>query len=49
MAGIPFLSVRRVSDDAGDDAYANYSNMNAFEGETLSNMFLRVLDIIKEV
>ncbi len=49
MVGIPFLSVRRVSDDAGDDAYANYSNMNAFEGETLSNVFLRVLDIIKEV
>lgn len=49
MAGVPFLSVRRVSDNAGEDAYANYSNMNVFEGDTLSNVFLRVFDAIKEV
>ena len=46
MANIPYLSVRRVSDDAGDDAYANYSEMNAFEGQTLSEIFIKVLKVI---
>ncbi len=43
MANIPFLSLRRVSDDAGDDAYANYSDMNMGEGETLAQVFYKVL------
>ena len=43
MAGIPYLSLRRVSDDAGEDAYANYSEMNTGEGQTLSEVFLKVL------
>lgn len=43
MANIPFLSVRRVSDDAGEDAYTNYSNMNLGEGQTLSEIFLKIL------
>ena len=46
MAGIPYLSVRRVSDDAGDDAYASYSEMNSGEGQTLSEIFLKVLDVL---
>lgn len=46
MANIPYLSLRRVSDDAGDDAYSNYKHMNTFEGETLSNIFLKVLDAV---
>lgn len=46
MAGIPYLSLRRVSDDAGDDAYANYNEMNTFEGQTLSQVFLKVLDVL---
>ena len=50
MADIPYLSIRRVSDDAGDDAYSNYKEMNIGEGQTLSQIFLDVLDvIIKEV
>lgn len=49
MASIPFLSVRRVSDDAGDDAYANYSEMNVGEGETLSEIFAKVLNAMCEV
>ena len=46
MANIPFLSLRRVSDDAGDDAYANYSEMNTGEGQALSQVFLKVLEAI---
>ena len=46
MADIPYLSLRRVSDDAGDDAYANYSDMNTLEGQTLSQVFLNVLDAL---
>lgn len=46
MADIPYLSLRRVSDDAGDDAYANYSDMNTLEGQTLSQVFLKVLDAL---
>ncbi len=43
MANIPYLSLRRVSDDAGEDAYANYNDMNTLEGQTLSEVFLKVL------
>ena len=50
MAQIPFLSVRRVSDDAGEDAYTNYSQMNTGEGQTLSQIFISVLNALcKEV
>lgn len=50
MANIPYLSVRRVSDDAGEDAYTNYSQMNNLEGQALSDVFLKVLDVLcKEV
>ena len=44
MANIPFLSLRRVSDDAGEDAYSNYSEMNILEGQTLSQIFIKVLE-----
>ncbi len=43
MANIPYLSLRRVSDDAGEDAYTNYSDMNTCDGQTLSEVFLKVL------
>ena len=46
MADIPYLSIRRVSDDAGDDAYANYSDMNTGEGQTLAEVFLKVLEVL---
>ncbi len=46
MAAIPYLSLRRVSDDAGDDAYASYSDMNIGEGQTLSQVFFKVLDVL---
>lgn len=43
MANIPYLSVRRVSDDAGEDAYSNYSKMNTGDGKTLSEVFIKLL------
>ncbi len=46
MAGVPYLSLRRVSDDAGDDAYANYSDMNTGEGKALSDIFIKVLETL---
>lgn len=46
MANIPFLCLRRVSDDAGDDAYASYSDMNTGEGKALSEIFLNLLDFL---
>ena len=46
MAKIPYLSLRRVSDDAGDDAYANYNEMNTLEGQTLSEVFIKVLNTL---
>lgn len=46
MANIPFLSLRRISDDAGEDAYANYSEMNTGEGQALSQVFLKALEAI---
>ncbi|MDO4607755.1 MAG: 5'-methylthioadenosine/S-adenosylhomocysteine nucleosidase [Clostridia bacterium] len=42
----PFLCLRRVSDDAGDDAYASYNDMNIGEGQTLSEVFLCVLNAL---
>ncbi len=46
MADIPYLSIRRVSDDAGDDAYSSYREMNVGEGESLSQIFLKFLDVL---
>jgi len=46
MAKIPYLSIRRVSDDAGEDAYVNYSEMNTLDGQTLSEIFLDVLKVL---
>ena len=45
----PFLALRRISDDAGDDAYANYSEMNINEGDVLTDMFMKFIkNICKE-
>lgn len=43
LANIPYLSLRRVSDDAGEDAYSNYSEMNTGEGKTLCEIFFKIL------
>ncbi len=46
MSNIPFLCLRRVSDDAGDDAYSDYNEMNIGEGQALSEVFLNVLNAL---
>ena len=52
FASVPFLSLRRVSDDAGDDAVNSYRNMNINEGTALIDIFFKALesicDMIKE-
>lgn len=46
MAKVPYLSIRRVSDDAGEDAYTNYSDMNTRDGQTLSEIFIKAIDAL---
>ncbi len=46
MANIPYLSLRRISDDAGEDAYASYSQMNIGEGQTLTEIFFKFLNAL---
>lgn len=43
FASVPFLSIRRVSDDAGDDALSSYRNMNINEGTALADIFIMAL------
>lgn len=39
-AGVPFIAVRRISDDAGNDAYASYTDMNSLAEDKLINVVL---------
>ena len=42
-ANIPFCSLRRISDDAGDSAIETYREMNQNDGETLTALFKKCL------
>ena len=42
LADIGFASIRRISDDAGDDAAENYSNMNCLREELLIEMLIKL-------
>ena len=46
MTDTPFISLRRISDDAGDDAADSYRDMNENEGSTLAQLFLAGLKVI---
>ncbi len=46
FAGIPFLSLRRISDDAGSNAGDSYRDMNTSDETLLSDY---ILDIIKAI
>lgn len=46
LYGIPFASVRRISDDAGDSAVGDYREMNECEGEQLAQVTFRCLEAI---
>ncbi len=40
QAQIPFVAIRRISDDAGDDATENYTAMNNLREEVLVKLFV---------
>ena len=40
LTNTPFVAIRIVSDDAGADAYSDYSQMNAFSTATLTEKFV---------
>ena len=40
QAEIPFAAIRRISDDAGNDADENYTNMNNLREEVLVKLFV---------
>lgn len=46
FGGIPFLSLRRISDDAGSDAADSYREMNTHANELLSDL---ILDFIPHI
>ena len=45
-AGVPFAVLRRISDDAGDDAIDTYRDVNTNEGDVLGNAFLKCLKAV---
>ena len=50
IADIPFASIRRISDDAGESALDSYRAMNVSEGDTLSSVFMKCLmSVIKGI
>ncbi len=48
IAGVPFLSVRRVSDDAGETAGTSYRDMNENEKFDLAELLMRVIGKIAD-
>ena len=47
-AGIPFVALRKISDDAGENAGESYRDMNTYGNVSLSQAILQVIDKIKE-
>ncbi|MBR0465992.1 MAG: 5'-methylthioadenosine/S-adenosylhomocysteine nucleosidase [Clostridia bacterium] len=47
-ANIPFATLRRISDNAGEDAGTDYRELNNNEGETLVASFVKALEAIVE-
>lgn len=43
FAGLPFVAVRKVSDDAGADAFAGYSEMNAQNDRNLIDIIFALI------
>ena len=43
LAKIPFAAIRRISDDAGNDAADSYSDMNSLREEILVNILLNAV------
>lgn len=47
-ADIPFMALRRVSDDAGSDAYGNYAEMNTARETLISDLILDFIGILAD-
>ena len=47
-ANVPFCSLRRISDDAGDEAVETYRDMNQNDGATLASLFKKCLLALAE-
>ena len=43
MEGVPFLALRRISDDAGSDAESSYREMNNSKETVLADVFYDAL------
>lgn len=43
FAGVPFIALRKVSDDAGDDAFNSYSEMNNQNNENLVDVIIALI------
>lgn len=46
FSGIPFLSLRRISDDAGENAMDSYREMNSSDETLLSDYILKIAKVI---
>lgn len=46
LCSVPFVSVKRVSDDAGEDALTVYREMNINEGDSLSEISERCVEFL---
>ena len=42
-SGIPFISLRKISDDAGDDAVSSYTEMNNTSDTSLSDCIINII------
>ncbi len=42
-SGIPFISLRKISDDAGDDAVSSYTEMNNTADTSLSDCIINII------
>lgn len=48
FAEVPFLALRRISDDAGADAYESYNEMNTSNEAILSDLIIEFIGIIAD-
>ena len=44
LAGIPFAAIRRISDDAGNDAADSYTDMNNLREDVLIDLLIEAVE-----
>ena len=47
-ASVPFASLRKISDDAGESAAESYRDMNTYGNISLSLAVLKIIDVISQ-